>query len=79
MRWILGTRFFLLAVLALGPALAGCALQKHQRAVAPFTLRHCRVTTELPGFIGCDCAKPLVVWDARLRRKVYYCDGKAHL
>jgi hypothetical protein len=57
-------------------ALAGCAPQKRPHAAPPLTLRHCGVTSEAPGFVGCDCARPLVVWDATLQRKVYYCDGK---
>ena len=57
-------------------ALAGCAVKQKPHAAPPLTLRHCAVTSERPGFIACDCVKPLVVWDAQMRRKVYYCDGK---
>jgi hypothetical protein len=56
--------------------LAGCAAQQHPHIAPPLTLRHCPVTREAPGFIACDCVTPLVVWDAQLKRKVYYCDGK---
>jgi len=63
-------------VLALIPVLAGCAMQQKPHIAPPLIFRHCAVTSELPGFIGCDCPKPLVVWDAQLKRKVIYCDGK---
>jgi len=64
----------LLVLVAL--VLAGCAPQKRAYTAPPIVLRHCAVTSERPGFIACDCLKPLVVWDAQMRRKVYYCDGK---
>jgi hypothetical protein len=60
--------------IALGLPLAGC-VARPQHAL-PMAFRHCVVTNEAQGFIGCDCARPLVVWDAQLKRKVVYCDGK---
>jgi hypothetical protein len=57
-------------------ALTGCAAQSRPHRAPPMSFRHCVVTNEAQGFIGCDCATPLVVWDAQLKRKVVYCDGK---
>jgi hypothetical protein len=66
------------AALALVPALIGCVQQRPHTA-QPMAFRHCVVTRELPGFVGCDCLNPLVVWDAQTKRKVVYCDGKIQL
>jgi hypothetical protein len=66
----------LFAALALVPAMAGCAAHQRPRTAQPMAFRHCVVTHELPGFVGCDCLNPLVTWDAQRKRKVVYCDGK---
>lgn len=71
-----GARTMVLMVLSLVLSLAGCAPHKRPYVAPPLILRHCAITSERPGFIACDCMKPLVVWDAQLRRKIYYCDGK---
>jgi hypothetical protein len=62
-------------IVSLVSLLAGCAMQQRPHSVPPLVFRHCAVTTETPGFIGCDCIKPLIVWDAQSKRKVIYCDG----
>jgi hypothetical protein len=64
----------LCAIFALGPA--GCSMQQRPRTAPPMAFRHCVVTRELPGFVGCDCPSPLVTWDAQGKRKIVYCDGK---
>jgi hypothetical protein len=69
-------RAMLFAALALVPALTGCAIQHRPRTAPPMAFRHCAVTRELPGFVGCDCPNPLVTFDAQTKRKVIYCDGK---
>jgi hypothetical protein len=55
---------------------AGCGAGKKPRHIEPVIFRHCAVTTQAAGILGCDCPNPLLVWDAKLRRKVVYCDGK---
>jgi hypothetical protein len=64
----------LLATLLLVCLLAGCARRPHR--IEPIAFRRCVLTNEAPGFVGCDCKKPIVAWDAQLKRKVVYCDGK---
>jgi hypothetical protein len=68
----------LFAALAVVPAISmpGCASHQRPRTAQPMAFRHCVVTHELPGFVGCDCLNPLVTWDAQRKRKVVYCDGK---
>jgi hypothetical protein len=66
------------ASIALAPVLflAGCAAHYKSHRIEPITLRRCLVTVAAPGFVGCDCSKPIVAWDAQTKRKVIYCDGK---
>lgn len=70
----------MLFICALGLLTAnGCAsAAKHPHPAQPMVFRHCVVTSELPGFVGCDCPNPLVTWDAQTKRKVVYCDGKVN-